>query len=240
MLTASWWKAAASRLRRRPRADVLTGWSAREAAIMLRAPGCPLCARLEEDADRAWWWFYIETYHAPEVVAEFIRAGGFCARHARRAVEEAPRYVVSHLYALLAQAVETALDGRRRWPIGDGPCPLCRIEGQSEAIAAHHLVQGLRDPQVAAAYGRHAPLCLRHLGLVMRLAPPDVAATLAAGVRSWLREVAGDLREYFRKVDFRFAHEPKGPEQMAWYRMLSWATGARLPAPRDAAPDVRA
>ena len=40
-----------------------------------------------------------------------------------------------------------------------------------------------------------------------------------------LRELDADFQEYFRKVDYRFVHEPKGKEQTTWMRAVKRIIG---------------
>ncbi|MCL6449439.1 MAG: hypothetical protein K6U04_15080 [Armatimonadetes bacterium] len=51
-----------------------------------------------------------------------------------------------------------------------------------------------------------------------------------------MESLEGQFGEYFRKRDYRFAHEPKGEEQQAWLKALEILMGGNkfsLPFPPD-------
>ena len=200
---------------------------------MLRSPGCPVCAKVREDEQRAWSWFFVDTYQSPTILNAFIQSGGFCTRHARHAVEGAPRYILSFLYHMLIESILSKLSQQGRLSGIHRSCPLCEIERESERIAIQHLALGVLTPEVAEVYRAHDPLCLPHLRGILHVAPPSALPTLMDGVIPWLRRLEHRFQEYFRKSDYRYSQEPKGDEQAAWFDALEWATGIRTAPPLD-------
>jgi hypothetical protein len=220
------------RIRRRLPVDSLE-WHKREALRMLRSPGCPVCAKVREDEQRAWSWFFLDTYQSPAILDAFIRSGGFCPRHARHAVEKGPRYILSFLYRMLVESTLSELSQQGRLSGVHRSCPLCEIERESERIAIQHLALGVLTPEVAEAYRAHDPPCLPHLRRILQVAPSSALQTLRDGVILWLRRLEHRLQEYFRKSDYRYSQEPKGDEQAAWFDALEWAAGIHTTPPPD-------
>jgi len=53
-----------------------------------------------------------------------------------------------------------------------------------------------------------------------------------------LANLLAEIAEYFRKVDYRYAHEPKGEEQGAWLRGIANAAGLP-PWPQEIPAEVK-
>jgi hypothetical protein len=56
---------------------------------------------------------------------------------------------------------------------------------------------------------------------------PELLRILLQRQRQGLLSLLRDLREFLRKVDYRYRDEPKGPEQDAWLRALERFSGRR-------------
>lgn len=118
-----------------------------------------------------------------------------------------------------------------------GLCPVCRIRVQSEDIFAFGLLQNLSSTEFRERYQASEGLCVPHLAQVLSNSGSeeiptgeeetsgDVLDVLLDMERGKIAGLLDELREYVRKHDYRFAHEPKGNEQTSWIRAVRKAVG---------------
>ena len=213
---------------------------------VLGQPGCPLC-RLEHMAERTYCtWFVLENYYSAPTLEALCR-GGFCPTHAWRMAQLAGQKLTATYDVLVREAeqrVRTALAAttgtgfssrwrRRRWRAmlnrvleRREPCPVCETVAKRAELGAIHLLVFLAQDEGKARYGRSDGLCWAHLVGVCRLADPPMAAFLLSDFLKRLTVLQERLAEYFRKSDYRFAHEPKGPEQVAYLEAVERFSGA--------------
>ncbi len=117
------------------------------------------------------------------------------------------------------------------------PCPLCEV-GRWAACRAAARCRAMLEEQGRAASQAARVLCARHL--------PDVLAGVSLTAIEWVCQeqeervlsLVAEIAEYFRKVDYRYAHEPKGEEQGAWLRGIAHAAGLP-PWPHEIPAEVR-
>lgn len=104
-------------------------------------------------------------------------------------------------------------------------CPLCVQMEQLDARAVSVL---LERHEAGRSGGSIGSLCLPHLSLaadrVVGAATWDTL--LARQVAAW-RALSADLAEFARKHDYRFRHEPRGPEQVSPWRAVEQIAGPR-------------
>lgn len=108
------------------------------------------------------------------------------------------------------------------------PCPACRSTSDSAAFAIKVLVESLETgnpPEAATMLRGSDGLCCIHLDEALQQAGPLSRAALLEVQLAAVEKLEGDLEEYFRKEDYRFAEEPKGKEQHAWRRAISMIEG---------------
>jgi hypothetical protein len=196
----------------------------------LRMPGCPICRSVVEREDHDMTVFVREGRRVPEARIRLVESGGFCRRHAllfhdvclrtgaEYVIVDVYRQVVENDINLLArrQPTQHALVRRRR-------CPACDVAAENLGRKAAFFVDALRDYDVRAAYAYSDGLCAAHLDAVLEVAfdeEPPIARFLADDWRTRLRLLARDLEEVDRKRDYRYADEPKGPEQRSPLEVL--------------------
>ncbi len=103
-----------------------------------------------------------------------------------------------------------------------GHCPTCEAQAMAERRAALAMLSA--PPQGAAG----AQLCLPHLRVALTLAgSSEQALPLVAAQSAALQSLHGELSEYIRKQDYRFRHEPLGPEADSPWRAVAHVAGAR-------------
>lgn len=92
-------------------------------------------------------------------------------------------------------------------------CRACQTEGEAGGRYLQSL-QGLPGAKVeeALAAGRGF-MCFGHLDLLSD-------GPLKDAFRQRLEEVQGELAEFIRKNDYRYANEPSGDERDSWLRAL--------------------
>jgi hypothetical protein len=197
--------------------------------------GCPICRVRAEGLERFFFWFTMENYAASELITELNRAGGFCAIHARVLTSGLYRYVgsVTAQYVLTAERIEleqvqarlNARYRRRRANRSRQECPACARAAEDDEHLARVWVEALAAPDFRQQLETSEGLCLPHLRRVIDYAPADMASEFLQNQIDQLKRLEAELNEYFRKIDYRFADEPKGVEQTAWQRTWERLTG---------------
>ena len=208
-------------------------------AAALTQTGCPLCRVLRQGELRDIASFAREGRFAPQARMRFLRAGGYCPRHAwllhAFAAETRHGMVIVDLYERLVTSdrnrIRELLDrfakGRVRRGTQimrrSGRCPACAEADARLGRKRVFLVELLREQRALQAYLRSDGLCIPHLADVVDAAgrsDPAIARALLEDADRRLRELAADLAEFDRKRDYRYSHEPKGKEQLSWTRVV--------------------
>lgn len=217
---------------------------------------CPICLLGAEAERRFFVWFHLENYYAVPTL-ERLAQGGFCDRHLERLLDDDPPHLsataeflvqderarLAALRTILAPATQnhgraggSRLSGWRRRRLRaqlrrafarSGPCPACESRARTESFAAWTLARQLRDPAWREWYARSPGLCRSHAVALLDEADPDTAAWLVEDLDRRLEHFEAQLREYFRKLDYRHAHEEKGEEQWIWKRVIRYFWAAR-------------
>jgi hypothetical protein len=114
-------------------------------------------------------------------------------------------------------------------------CCLCRLLGDYERVLAWGLQRFLSDAhgddRFRDLFRKSWGLCLPHFRMVLFRVEDDSTLDILIDVqRERMEALSGDLKEYLRKHDYRFAHEPYGPERDSWIRAIALFAGG---APRE-------
>ncbi len=116
------------------------------------------------------------------------------------------------------------------------PCPLCERQDELEQAELLRFVSGLAE--VDGQDGREGreeqveTICIPHLvhschlSCHLRLSAAERERLVRREVQGWTDLVA-ELKEYIRKVDFRFRDEPRGHEQTSPYHAVEQMVGRR-------------
>ena len=219
---------------------------------------CPLCRLLARGADRyidAMLWAMVNDPASREVVRA---SRGFCHPHAWMFIRGGAALGVtivmdSVIRKLMEVMAANPLDQaaplqqlRRalRLPQAEGPtkladdlgpqtpCPICTSLNPLEEGYASMLLENMLGPKpLLEPFRQSDGLCLPHLQYVLKIATPGepLQALLDAQQSIWGR-LQGELAEFIRKYDHRFAHEPIGAEGDAWQRALSTISGPAVDA----------
>lgn len=218
----------------------------------LQQADCPLCVLARHKSQR-----YIETLLDTAVMDVDHRdawrhAKGLCPAHAPMAIEMpqgsgslAILYedVLHHEIAALAvlASPDQSRPGwraRRRWSQRvqgwlrawqqRPPCPVCSLWQEQEKLYISVLLDDWHDAALSQAFSQSCGLCLPHTARLILLGDThrQLAAVLAAQ-KVCFQALHDDLREFIRKQDYRFAHEPYGRESDAWRRAVMLMAGMR-------------
>jgi hypothetical protein len=126
---------------------------------LLRAPGCPACAYVEE-AERSFFsWLQIESHTVAEVQARLRASMGMCPEHSRRLVEEVGG---GHMMTIVMREAVAGARRRLRDEGEPGPCPACETVSFGVQRARQMVLDGLNDPGQTRVYHEHGGICLVH------------------------------------------------------------------------------
>jgi hypothetical protein len=199
------------------------------------AEGCPICALVEKACYRHLDNLFYESVNDVGVREQLYRSQGFCNRHAHLALRiPHTDSGIAIIYAdLLRSVIERAAErpGRRR-PLKLLPaterCPICETADFNERLFLGELLRRFDDEELQSKYRPSFGLCLPHLQRALDefAGHAQLPALLAAECEK-LAALRAELQEFNRKRDYRFASEPKGPEQTAWRRVIEKFTGKR-------------
>jgi hypothetical protein len=185
---------------------------------LLRQPGCPACAYVEE-AERSFFsWLRIESFSVAEVQARLRASMGMCPVHSRRLVEEIGE---GHVMTILMREALAGARRRLRDGLEAGPCPACEAATFGAQRARQMIVDGLNDPTLARLYSGHGGICLVHF--------LDAAPVLEPAALTGLSERL--LRSLVESEDSALVALLGGVDHDA-HRRVRWR--ARLPEPSRA------
>ncbi len=212
----------------------------------LRHPGCPACRAADRAARKRIDSILWEYVNDPDVRGALVTSHGFCARHARVALEVAREQaaglgmaiIYEHLLRHCRAHVERYRDEGTRggWLSrpGDpadildvGDCPACQA---ARFVAESYLdvaADSAPDSEVTEALARDGRgFCLPHLVLgLSRASERERVERLARIFLDTSERLESELRTYIDKHDYRRVDEPKGSESDSWVRALGWIVG---------------
>ena len=215
----------------------------------LDGDGCPFCALVTAALERYFRTVLYEQVNDIDLRALLRTSQGYCAAHgemlrqARSALGSAiiHRDIVNTLVRTLEEERPPAntsrkwlrglVDpGRRTQDLALGrakPCPACQRVREREQHYADTLLLNWDDGRLQRKFHDSAGLCLSHLRLTLARTrdPAQFEVLKAAHVAKW-RDLIGELDEFIRKNDYRFADEEIGAEGTSWSRAIDLVSGA--------------
>jgi Family of unknown function (DUF6062) len=114
----------------------------------------------------------------------------------------------------------------REPPMHTRQCPACRFQSEHAERLADLLERALCDAGMARRYDGSSGVCFRHLPLAIRRCTET--STIKLLLRTQYTRIAvvhWELEEYWRKLNWTRRWEPKGDEQTAWYRAVTYYSG---------------
>jgi hypothetical protein len=228
-----------------------------ELKTALAAEGCPICRVGEEAASRYIRFTLHEGVNDPATRGRLASTWGFCRHHAwhflrlewgamqgglgTATITEALLETAEQLLGddLGVQIVGVSRRRRRvsveklvRSPTPSGACPACDVQARHEGYALTVALAVLEDEPWQQRFRDSDGLCLSHLREALtRGDAPNRVRWIVEDRRRRLRGLLADPEEYIRKHDYRFSHEPYGPERDAFVRAVAALAGSWFDLP---------
>lgn len=219
----------------------------------LKHPGCVLCQLAQHKSQRYIETLLDTAVIDLEQRDDWRHAKGFCAWHAHMALslpqsssslailyEDLLRHEMAQVVPLIRSELMS------RWRFGRSRralrqriqhwlrawrqprvCPVCRLWQEQEQLCLSVLLDNWLDPELAQAFGQSDGLCVPHTArLIAQGSHHARLPAILAAQQEHMQALHDDLREFIRKQDYRFAHEPFGREANAWQRVVALIVGA--------------
>jgi hypothetical protein len=107
-----------------------------------------------------------------------------------------------------------------------GGCPACQVILDHERHALETILNFLHDGDFVRRFERSAPLCVLHtIRAAETYGRHQSLRRLIELQRHKYAHLAGELEEFYRKHDYRFAHESWGSESDSWLRAIELLAG---------------
>jgi hypothetical protein len=216
--------------------------------------GCPVCTLLSQMAYRYLDNLFYERVNDVHTRVGLYQSLGFCPPHARLAtrihdsesgiaiIYEDLLHVCQkrlqsiHQVACLPKPARGWLDRWRAKITGRAQltgilrttalCPVCDHVLFFEKVYLRELLDFFTDGELRGAFDCSSGLCLPHVDRTIEVFPEHehLPWLLEIQVKK-IENLRGELQEYLRKLDYRYAHEPKGAEATAWCRAVEMMVG---------------
>lgn len=233
----------------------------------LAAGGCPVCWSLRRVVRRYIFSFLYEGMMSPSAREAFLKGGGFCQQHFWQAKDiEAEHWADGFGLAILCENLlarslqdvrqipesrpgkKPALLGISRRSSGQpasfaltpgSGCRACAVLRESENHYLTVLEELLQEADFGERYQGSAGLCLQHLRMAAETWHSSPALTLVkSNAERVVLQLLAELREFQRKHDYQYRHEPRGAESTSPERAITFLAGMK--ADTDASDEVRA
>ncbi|MBN1440361.1 MAG: hypothetical protein JW929_13215 [Anaerolineales bacterium] len=216
-------------------------------------PGCPVC-RLEAKIVGGYLDVMLyENVNDPDAQAALRRSKGYCHAHSwlLTKISASPALGVAILYRQAAQEVLETLGSPKNGesPPGDvrirrksagvfddilgrlnpkAQCPACAHRDKMIEFILKTMLEALDrvDDRMQSALSASGGLCLPHLRRALEMSKSQTTSDfLRRQAGEKLSALIGELNEFIRKNDYRFAGEGMGKEGDSWRRILAWMAG---------------
>jgi hypothetical protein len=216
---------------------------------------CPICYAARKSLRRYLHSFLYEGMMSPLARQEFLDSKGFCREHfwEAKAIEEecwaegiGVSILCENLLEISLQGLESlakkqtqlarrlfkirgpAQEKRTRIPLLNQDCPACRVANDAESHYLSILGDLLDDRGFGERFSKSAGLCLRHSQAAWEEWSGKNSAEIVRQVaEKRIRLLLNELREFQRKHDYRYQHEPRGSEWSSPGRAIEFLVGLR-------------
>jgi hypothetical protein len=199
-------------------------------------PGCPVCRIAERETRRYLQSLFYEYVNDPGVRKELRSSVGFCNLHTWQAVDQnlgnalgfAILYadLTKHATSLLEQVSRSAVKAARL--LSTQPCPACRVWEKASSAQIELVLHQLESSDLLSAMRGSEGLCLPHLTQTISMAKEseDIKSLVLMRIEK-LSGLQQEIKEFIRKNDHRFMHEPAESESDSWLRALRSLAGLK-------------
>lgn len=208
----------------------------------LKKGGCPVCVAVSASERRGIHSFLYEGMMSPIVREDFLKGSGFCSAHftMAKAIEDecwptggfGMAILCEDLvrYAMRIVQERTPAAGRPQskqevFTPGSG-CLFCKDNKRKERSLLE-VLEELSDEDQFARPLKQGRLCLSHSLLALEMWTDDEKRQwIAKALDRCSEQLRADLREFIRKHDYQFRHEPKGSEHDSVERSAEFLFGS--------------
>ena len=215
---------------------------------VLDGDGCPFCSLVLSAMERYFSTVVYEQVNDIGMRAALRASQGYCAAHGEMLRTARSALGSAIIHRDVVNTLVRALEGERlpentprdwlrglvdaghrpqdRVLGGAEPCPACLRVYEREQNYIDTLLLNWDDELLQTKFRNSAGLCLSHLRLTLGRTQ-DAAqfdAIKAAHLAIW-RDLIGELDEFIRKQDYRFADETIGAEGTSWSRAIDLVSG---------------
>ncbi|HEY8392401.1 MAG TPA: DUF6062 family protein [Capillibacterium sp.] len=207
-------------------------------AEALSEGACPVCRCLAAATGRSLRNFLYEFVNDPSTRDRLRACGGFCREHARALQQLGDPLAHSIIYADLIDGLCAGLTEQAAARNGhpavpeekEAACPVCREEKETQKRYLDGLLAAVRQSAFREEYRKQGFLCRPHFTAAYNLARDSETRSFLTAVQvERLSQLSGELKEFIRKSDYRFAGELPGSERDAWLRAVRFWTGGYDP-----------
>ena len=216
---------------------------------------CPVCHARQKATRRYIHSFLYEGMMSPIARQDFLEGGGFCREHfwQAKAIEAecwTDGFGVAILCENLLEASLKDLEKLARSQVGlragilkirrptnrqEAPrsrgigCIACKASRSSEQHYLSALEEWLNDSDFNERFIESTGLCLRHIRAAGEQWISEPALEVVSRIaKKCVDHLLKELREFQRKHDYRFKHEPRGPEWTSPERSIAFFVGPRV------------
>jgi hypothetical protein len=190
--------------------------------------GCPLC-RVGHEADvRLLDRFFYEQVNDYYVRTKLRASLGFCADHARVAMDEMQGKALglAIVYDDMLRLSLEQMGQRGGIQPQPGKCLVCENRLDGEKWVLSDLAKHILEESTRSALQTSSGFCIPHLRLALEhLRAPEKRNILLEIQREKMEGLRAELAEYIRKNDFRFIDEAPGSEKDSWRRAVEMLVG---------------
>jgi len=113
-------------------------------------------------------------------------------------------------------------------PLPANGCLACEIARSTEERYLSTLEELLDDKEFCGRYQRSVGLCINHVQAALKRWTSTTAASIVKQLATeHIRQLISELREFQRKHDYRYKHEPRGREWSSPERAIRFLAGLR-------------
>lgn len=172
-----------------------------------------------------------ESLNDPAARGDLLKSGGFCPRHAGRALDRGDALGAAVLYEdLLARRVhELQKPGRPSRSAPARLCPVCLQEHQVEDLYASRFIHWWAGAEgFPSAYLAKGGLCVPHVALILgQRMPPALRESIRRAILSGAEAALGELREYLIRQNHDRRRGLTEGAAVAWKRAIRLLAGDR-------------
>jgi hypothetical protein len=188
-----------------------------------RLEGCPIC-RVEHDADLRYldrlFYGLVNDYNTRVRVRASL---GFCGEHARMAMDEIQGKALglTIIYDDLLRVALEHINNNGNLRKNEKKCPACENRDEMNGRVLSELSKYITDAPILAAFRTSQGLCFGHLRQALEhLRSAEKRKAILTIQCDIMQELRGELAEFIRKNDYRFAGEGFGAEKDSWKRAV--------------------